>query len=70
MTIEVISEVGGHTMTLMVNGARLQMDLITAGLVAQRINQSLDFLYADQVAAHQQDALYRKINSHDPLRHA
>lgn len=65
MSVEVISDVGGHTLTLVVNGARLQMDLVTAELAAMRINQGLDFLYADQVAKHQQDALYKRMNHHD-----
>ena len=65
MTVEVISDVGGHTMTLIVNGARLTMDLVTAEQAGQRIFQTLDRLYADQVAAHQQDALYRKMNHHE-----
>ena len=65
MTVDVISDVGGHTMTLIVNGSRLTMDLVTAEAAAQRILYTLDCLYADQVAAHQQDALYKKMNHHE-----
>lgn len=63
MTLDVISDVGGHSLTLHCNGAKLTMDLVTAEQAVLRINQTLDRLYADQVAKHQQDALYKQLNT-------
>ncbi len=60
MTVEVISDVGGHTMTLIVNGARLTMDLVTAEKVIQSMTSALDRLYYDHVAKQQQEAVYKR----------
>jgi hypothetical protein len=62
MSVTVHSDVGGHTITAVVNGARLVMDLETAYQLAHFVGVSLDKIYADQVAKHQQSALYKQMN--------
>lgn len=62
MSVTVHSDVGGHTITACVNGARLVMDLETAYQVAHYIGISLDKIYSDQVAQNHQDALYKQMN--------
>jgi len=57
MSVVVISDVAGHTMTLDVNGARLVMDLPTAYKVAHYISVTLDQLAQDHVAKRQQEHL-------------
>lgn len=65
MTIEVVADVGGHDMTLIVHGHRVKLTINEADYVVKALNYTIDQLYFDQVAAHQQDALYRKMNHHE-----
>lgn len=51
MTVTVQADVGGHVITLDVNGARLLLDRHTAMRVASYLSQTLDALYSDDSAA-------------------
>lgn len=50
MTVTVMSDVGGSTLTLNVNGARLTMDQKTAWEVAHFLSIALEQLAHDQIA--------------------
>jgi hypothetical protein len=65
MTIEVVSDVGGHEMTLIVHGQRVKLTLSEADQAVKALNHSIDQLYFDQVRQHQQDALYKRMNHHE-----
>jgi hypothetical protein len=51
MTVTTIADVGGSTITLIVNGARLTMDLHTAQQICDHLAHQLDQLALDQAAA-------------------
>ena len=51
MSVNTISDVGGSTITLIVNGARLTMTLKTAQDVCHQIAHQLDQLALDRAAA-------------------
>jgi hypothetical protein len=51
MSVDTISDVGGTTITLCVNGARLTMDLRTAQQIINQLAHQLDELEMDRAAA-------------------
>jgi len=51
MSVNTISDVGGSTITLIVNGARLTMDLRTAQQIINQLAHQLDELEMDRAAA-------------------
>jgi hypothetical protein len=58
MSIFVTSDVGGHTLTLEVNGSTpLTMDIATAFKVVHYLSVTLDQLAADHIAKRQQDRI-------------
>ena len=57
MSIVVETDVGGHLVTLHVNGARLTMDICTAHKVASFLGATLDALAHDTVVKHNQHLL-------------
>lgn len=55
MSVTTMSDIGGHTITLNVNGARLTMDLHTAHQVCEQLVYQLDSLARDQVTKKQRE---------------
>jgi hypothetical protein len=64
MSVFVISDLAGHTLTLEVNGVRLQLDTSTAYKVAHYLSITLDQLAQDHVAKRQQEHLNGEYYSH------
>jgi 5-methylcytosine-specific restriction endonuclease McrA len=60
MSVNTVADVGGHTITLIVNGARLTMDLRTAHEICHQLAHQLDQLAQDQVVKRQQDLIDRR----------
>lgn len=64
MTVTVSSDVGGSTLTLNVNGAKLKMDIKTAHEVAHFIGITLDQLSHDAVMKRMEHRLTEAYHAH------
>lgn len=60
MSVTTMSDIGGHTITLNVNGARLTMDLHTAHQVCEQLAYQLDSLARDHAAKALKDRLEKE----------
>jgi len=59
MSVNTISDVGGNTITLIINGARITMTLKTAQEVCHQISYQLDQLAMDQAVKRQRELIDR-----------
>ena len=62
MSVTTMSDIGGHTITLNVNGARLTMGLRTAHQVCEQLAYQLDSLARDQADKRQKERIEKEYN--------